>query len=119
VGGERLRSTLLERVMTLRHDDDNQPGAFLNEYIDGLYGYSLVLTRNQAEAEDLVQETCVRAIEAMGRLRTDRDLKIWLFTILRNIWLNEPRQRRTASEMVEIDVDRENLNRDGEKPRLP
>lgn len=34
----------------------------LLHYIDGLYGYAMALTRNQAEAEDLVQETYVRAI---------------------------------------------------------
>ena len=58
------------------------------EHIDGLYSYALVLTRNRSEAEDLVQETYVRAIGAMGRLRTGSNVKSWLFTILRNIWFN-------------------------------
>ena len=40
------------------------------EHIDGLYSYALVLTRNRSEAEDLLQETYVRALGAMGRLRT-------------------------------------------------
>jgi RNA polymerase sigma-70 factor (ECF subfamily) len=40
------------------------------EYLDGLYGYAMVLTRNHAEAEDLVQETYVRAMPAMNRLRS-------------------------------------------------
>ena len=55
------------------------------EHIDGLYSYALVLTRNRSEAEDLVQETYVRAIGAMGRLPTGSNVKSWLFTILRNI----------------------------------
>jgi RNA polymerase sigma-70 factor (ECF subfamily) len=73
------------------------------EYIDGLYSYALMLTRNHAEAEDLVQETYVRAIQAMGRLRADSNMKGWLFTILRNVWLNQLRKRRTGPQIVEID----------------
>lgn len=72
------------------------------EHIDGLYSYALVLTRNRSEAEDLVQETYVRAIGAMGRLRTGSNVKSWLFTILRNIWFNQLRQQRTA-RLVAID----------------
>jgi len=74
------------------------------EYLDGLYSYAMVLTRNHAEAEDLVQETYVRAIPAMRRLRADSNTKGWLFTILRNIWLNQLRKRRNGPQMVEIDV---------------
>jgi RNA polymerase sigma-70 factor (ECF subfamily) len=77
----------------------------LNEYLDGLYSYALALSRNRAEAEDLVQETCLRAIRAMGSLRAESSAKSWLFTILRNIWFNQLRQRRTAPEMVELDLD--------------
>jgi RNA polymerase sigma-70 factor (ECF subfamily) len=73
------------------------------EHLDGLYSYALVLTRNHAEAEDLVQETYVRALPAMERLRTDSNTKGWLFTILRNIWLNL-RKRRNGRQMIEIDV---------------
>jgi RNA polymerase sigma-70 factor, ECF subfamily len=75
------------------------------EHIDGLYGYALVLTQNRTDAEDLVQETYVRAIRAMGRLRDDSNVKGWLFTILRNIWLNELRQRRKAPESVDVESD--------------
>jgi RNA polymerase sigma-70 factor (ECF subfamily) len=72
------------------------------EHINGLYSYALVLTRNRSEAEDLVQETYVRALGAMGRLRADSNLKSWLFTILRNIWFNQLRQQRTA-KLVALD----------------
>jgi RNA polymerase sigma-70 factor (ECF subfamily) len=72
------------------------------EHINGLYSYALVLTRNRSEAEDLVQETYVRALGAMGRLRTDSNVKSWLFTILRNIWFNQLRQQRTA-KLVALD----------------
>jgi RNA polymerase sigma-70 factor (ECF subfamily) len=72
------------------------------EHIDGLYSYALVLTRNRSEAEDLVQETYVRAIGAMERLRADSNVKSWLFTILRNIWFNQLRQQHTA-KLVALD----------------
>jgi RNA polymerase sigma-70 factor, ECF subfamily len=75
------------------------------EHIDGLYGYALVLAKNRTDAEDLVQETYLRAIRAMGRLRDDSNVKGWLFTILRNIWLNEVRQRRKAPETVDVETD--------------
>jgi RNA polymerase sigma-70 factor (ECF subfamily) len=77
----------------------------LQEYLDGLYSYAMVLSRDRTEAEDLVQETCVRAIQAMGSLRPDSNIKGWLFTILRNIWFNQLRRRRTAPTLVELDVD--------------
>jgi RNA polymerase sigma-70 factor, ECF subfamily len=75
------------------------------EYVDGLYGYAMVLTRNRAEAEDLVQETYVRALGAVGRLREDSNVKGWLFTILRNLWFNELRKRRSSPAIVDIDGD--------------
>jgi RNA polymerase sigma-70 factor, ECF subfamily len=77
----------------------------LDEVFDGLYGYAMVLSRDRTEAEDLVQETCVRAVQAIESLRPGSNVKSWLFTILRNIWLNQLRQRRAAPKIVELDVD--------------
>jgi RNA polymerase sigma-70 factor (ECF subfamily) len=76
-----------------------------SEYLDGLYGYAMVLSRNVAEAEDLVQETCLRALRAIDGLRAEGSVKSWLFTILRNIWLNQLRQRRTGPDLIELDAD--------------
>ena len=70
--------------------------------IDGLYSYALVLTHNHAEAEDLVQETYIRAIRAMDSLRADSNLKAWLLTILRNIWLNQLRKDKLGPQSLEI-----------------
>jgi RNA polymerase sigma-70 factor (ECF subfamily) len=82
-----------------------------SEYLDGLYSYALILSRNQAEAEDLVQETCLRALRAMERLRPDSNVKSWLFTILRNIWLNLLRQRKASPDIVDMDSDEYGANR--------
>ena len=73
-------------------------------HIDGLFGYAMVLTRNPAEAADLVQETYVRALKARASLRPGSNVKSWLFTILRNIWLNQLRHKRTAPEIVDLEA---------------
>ena len=75
------------------------------EYIDGLYSYAMVLTRNHAEAEDLVQETYVRAMRAWSKLHPDSNIKGWLFTILRNIWLNQLRKVRNGPQMIDIEAE--------------
>jgi len=90
--------------MARNHDAAKQK-PFGLEYVDGLYGYALVLTRNHAEAEDLVQEAYVRALPAQDRLHAGSNIKGWLFTILRNLWLNEQRSRRISSRVLEIDMD--------------
>ena len=72
--------------------------------MDGLFTYAMALARNSFEAEDLVQETYVRAIEAMGRLREHSNVKAWLYTILRNIRLNQVRQRAASPKLVELDA---------------
>src|ERR1700722_8103491 len=77
----------------------------LSCYIDGLYGYAIVLSRNPAQAADLVQETYVRALKAKASLRPSSNVKGWLFTILRNIWLNEVRHQRAAPKIVELEPD--------------
>jgi RNA polymerase sigma-70 factor, ECF subfamily len=77
-------------------------------YADGLYAYAMVLCRNPTLAADLVQDTYVRALKAKEGLRPGSDVKSWLFTILRNIWLNHLRRERSALVAAEVDLE-ENL----------
>jgi RNA polymerase sigma-70 factor, ECF subfamily len=100
--------------MSWNHDGVSQADSMGIEYLDGLYSYALVLTRNHAEAEDLVQETYVRALQAMGRLRSGSNMKGWLFTILRNIWFNQLRKVRNGPQMIEIEVSDGGSNSIGE-----
>jgi len=79
-------------------------------FIDGLYGYAMAITRNRADAEDLVQETYVRAIRGKESLRAGSNVKSWLFTILRNIHLNQLRKQRTSPRVLEIDADENTAN---------
>jgi RNA polymerase sigma-70 factor, ECF subfamily len=73
------------------------------QHLDGLYGYAMTLVRNQAEAEDLVQETYLRALQAFERLRPDSNLKSWVFTILRNIRLNQLRDGASKPPVMAMD----------------
>jgi RNA polymerase sigma-70 factor (ECF subfamily) len=75
------------------------------EHLDALYGYAMSLTRNPAEAEDLVQETCLRAIRGAQRAVPTGDRKAWLFTILRNIWINQYRRRTRGPEFLQLVTD--------------
>ena len=86
-------------------NDAYQLDAIGMEYLDGLYSYALVLSRNQADAEDLVQETYVRAVRAMGGLRADSNIKRCFFTILRNIWLDQLRKGRSGPHIPETNLD--------------
>ncbi|MBO0798403.1 MAG: sigma-70 family RNA polymerase sigma factor [Blastocatellia bacterium] len=77
------------------------------EHLDALYGFAMVLTCNRDEAEDLVQETYLRAARAFSRLVPDSNLKSWLFAIMRNIRLNQVRHDKSGPKFVEIDAEEE------------
>jgi RNA polymerase sigma-70 factor (ECF subfamily) len=59
-----------------------------------LWRYALVLSRARDAADDLVQATCLRAIERADQFVPGTRVDRWLFTILRSIWLNEIRSQR-------------------------
>lgn len=61
------------------------------QYVDSLYGAALQFTRNPADAEDLVQETYLKAFRFAARFRPGTSLKAWLHTILYNTFLNTRR----------------------------
>jgi RNA polymerase sigma-70 factor, ECF subfamily len=77
------------------------------EHIDALYGFAMTLTRNASDAQDLLQETYLRASRAFGRLMPDSNLKSWLFAIMRNIWLNQLRHNNSGPRFVELDAEDE------------
>ncbi|HKB12193.1 MAG TPA: sigma-70 family RNA polymerase sigma factor [Vicinamibacterales bacterium] len=69
--------------------------------LDSLFRAALRLTRNAADAEDLVQETYLKAFRAADRFEPGTNLRAWLFTILHNTARNEARDR--ARDTVAID----------------
>src|ERR1700704_6601464 len=71
--------------------------------LDSLYRAALRLTRRPADAEDLVQETYLKAFRAAGQFQPGTNLRAWLFTILHNTARNRARDR--ARDTVAIDSD--------------
>ncbi len=69
--------------------------------LDSLYRSALRLTRVPADAEDLVQETYLKAFRSADRFQPGTNLRAWLFTILHNTALNRARDR--ARDAVSID----------------
>jgi RNA polymerase sigma-70 factor, ECF subfamily len=71
------------------------------ELLNALYGMALRLTRDTDRAQDLVQDTYLKAFRARQRFAAGTNLKAWLFTILQNTWRN--RRRDFARARVEFD----------------
>lgn len=94
--------------MAIQSDADATPGHPALGYLDSLYGYALTLTRDETEAEDLVQETYLRAVRAFGDLAPNSNLKAWLFVILRNAWLNQLRHAQSGPRFVELEAEEAN-----------
>jgi len=66
-------------------------------HLDAAFNYARWLTRNDADAEDVVQDACVRAMRFFSSLRDD-DARAWLFTIVRNTWYSRVSRRSPVAE---------------------
>jgi RNA polymerase sigma-70 factor (ECF subfamily) len=84
-----------------RPGDGDEFSAAALECLNALYGASLRLTRNADQAQDLVQDTYLKAFRARKGFTPGTNLKAWLFTILHNTWRN--RRRDAARARVEFD----------------
>jgi RNA polymerase sigma-70 factor, ECF subfamily len=69
-----------------------------------LWRYARVLSSDREEADDLVQMTCVRALERAAQFTPGSRLDSWLFAILRSIWLNQLRSRRVRLGQGSVDA---------------
>lgn len=76
--------------------------ALVLEHLDMLYAVALSLTRNPTEAEDLAQNTLVKALRFHDKFREGTYIKAWLLTILRNTFINEYRRKARRPALVEL-----------------
>ncbi|NNG97535.1 sigma-70 family RNA polymerase sigma factor [Gordonia araii NBRC 100433] len=85
-GDERAAETDEQR--TERFERDALP------MLDQLYGAALRMTRNPSDAEDLVQETFIKAFSAFSSFREGTNLKAWLYRIMTNTYINSYRKKQ-------------------------
>src|SRR5690348_13317825 len=71
-------------------------------HLDAAFNYARWLTRNDADAEDVVQDACVRAVRFFPSLR-DADARGWLFAIVRNTWYSRVARRAGMKEPLPLD----------------
>jgi len=96
----RLGSTAMSEDTTRVADDEDDTArsrrfeAEALVYLDQLYGAALRMTRNAADAEDLVQETFTKAFAAFHQYRPGTNLKAWLYRILTNTYINSYRRKQ-------------------------
>lgn len=84
-------------VAQLRQGDLDALSALLTRYQNRLYRYLLRMLRNQAEAEDLFQQTWVRVAEKIRRYDPSRNFEPWLFALARNLAIDHLRRVRPES----------------------
>ncbi|MFN2607236.1 MAG: sigma-70 family RNA polymerase sigma factor [Acidimicrobiales bacterium] len=78
------------------------------QHMPSLYTAALRMTRSPADAEDLVQDTYLKAYRAFGTFQEGTNLKAWLYRILTNTYINAYRAKKRRPEETDID-DVENL----------
>jgi len=80
--------------------DSDALRAAVTGLLPDLRGFARFLTRDPVAADDLVQDTLVRALGGLAQFRPDSNLKAWLFTIERNAFYEQSRRRRRESELI-------------------
>src|SRR5690242_2385037 len=69
--------------------------------LPSLRRYARILTRSDIDAEDLVHDTLVRTYEKRGSFRTGADLRVWLLSIMHNIFIDGARARGAEAQRLE------------------
>src|SRR5262245_7225713 len=83
--------------------DQTQFAELAMPYMSALYSAALRMTRNPADAEDLVQETYLRAYRGFGGFQEGTNLKAWLYQILTNTFINSYRSKKRRPDEVDLD----------------
>ena len=80
----------------------------LPKHLDGLYNFALRLTRNEEQANDLLQDCCLRAFEKFHQLKNVQRFKQWLFQIMHRKFINSYR-RKKEPELIDIELNEDLL----------
>lgn len=78
-------------------------GARLVSFLPNLRRFAISLCRARDVADDLVQQTCERALAAAASFDPDTRFDAWVFRILRNLWLDQLRRQKTAGPAIDLD----------------
>src|ERR1700731_615490 len=73
------------------------------EYMGSLYSAALRMTRNPSDAEDLVQETYLKAYRSFGSFQEGTNLRAWLYRILTNTFINSYRAAQRRPEVTDVE----------------
>src|SRR4051794_23516349 len=96
-GGSRTEIAETRAERDARFERDALP------FLDQLYPAALRMTRNPADAEDLVQETFVKAYSAFHQFAEGTNLKAWLYRILTNTYINSYRKKQRQPQQYPTD----------------
>lgn len=91
-------------------DRDQRFEAEAVPHMRALFGSAFRMTRNAHDAEDLVQETYLRAYRSFARFEPGTNIRAWLYTILHRAWTDAFRKRTRSPDTVELT---------GEGPSVP
>ncbi len=102
--------------LLVKRSQKGDTGAFeelVTMYQDRIYGLSYQLTGNHADAEDLAQNTFIKAYKALPKFRNEADFGTWLHRIAVNLSINEKRKKKP-----DVSLDSPVQTQEGEMPRM-
>jgi len=99
-----LQNSTPSRPLVQRDDRTRIFERVILPHEQSLYGPAMALTRSSSDAEDLVQETLLRAFDRFETFRQDGSPRAWLHTIMRNLFYNSYRKKSREPKQVSLDV---------------
>ena len=89
-------------IRTTEEEKRNEFEVLAIQHMNSFYNTALRMTGNEAEAEDLVQDACLRAFRFFDKFEKGTNFKAWLFKIIRNIYINKYRKEIKTPQMMDV-----------------
>lgn len=93
-------------MVLMQNDVQNRQQIFNEEFLphaDALYNFAYNFVRSEDDANDLVQETFIKAFDKAASYAVGSNARAWLFTILKNTFINDYRKRERRPRQVELE----------------